>query len=148
MHVRQADEGDLEGITHLYANLRPEDPTLDRIHAAALLGNVIRSEVTSLFVAEVDGQLASTCMLALIPNFASGGRPIGVIEHVITLPEHRGKGLAMKTIDTALGFAWAKRCCKVFLLSGATRTEAHRLYESLGFNGDVERGFVIKAPIA
>lgn len=71
-----------------------------------------------------------------------------MIEHVITLPEHRGKGIATKTIDAALTFAWDKRCCKVFLLPGATRTEAHRIYESLGFNGDVERGFVIKAPAA
>lgn len=147
MQIRLACDEDLEGITHLYACLRPEDPKLDKIQATALFLNVIRSEVTNLFVAEVDGQLASTCMLALIPNFASGGRHIGVIEHVITLPDHRGKGIATRTIDAALTFAWDKRCCKVFLLSAATRIEAHRIYESLGFNGDVERGFVIKAPV-
>jgi len=30
------------------------------------------------------------------------------------------------------------------LLSGAQRKEAHKLYESVGFDGDVERGFVAK----
>jgi hypothetical protein len=30
------------------------------------------------------------------------------------------------------------------LLSGVQREEAHALYESLGFRGDIERGFVIK----
>jgi len=147
MQIREAKESDLDGIKHLYASLRPDDPHLDEIQALTLLRNVVRSEVTSLFVAETDGLLTSTCMLALIPNFASGGRPIGIIEHVITLPEYRGKGLAKQTIAAALVFAWEKRCCKVLLLSGAIRTEAHHLYQSLGFNGDVERGFVIKAPV-
>jgi hypothetical protein len=30
------------------------------------------------------------------------------------------------------------------LLSGMQREDAHVLYESLGFHGDIERGFVIK----
>jgi hypothetical protein len=37
-------------------------------------------------------------------------------------------------------------CCKVVLLSGAQRVEAHRVYEAIGFSGEVERGFVIKPP--
>jgi hypothetical protein len=33
------------------------------------------------------------------------------------------------------------------LLSGAERAAAHRLYESVGFRADVERGFVAKPPL-
>ena len=44
----------------------------------------------------------------------------------------------------ALDLAWANNCCKVVLLSGAQRVEAHRLYESLGFKGGIERGSVVK----
>ena len=39
---------------------------------------------------------------------------------------------------------YPRDCCKVMLLSGARRAEAHKLYAALGFDGDVERGFVIK----
>ena len=46
----------------------------------------------------------------------------------------------------ALELAWGHGCCKVMLSSGAQRDAAHRLYESVGFDGDRERGFVIKAP--
>ena len=147
MIIRKARETDLEALTRLYSSLRPGDPILDQFDAAASLNRVINNSVTSLFVAEVNDVLASTCMLAMIPNFASGGRPIGVIEHVITLPEYRGRGLARVTLSAALKCAWDNHCCKVFLLSGADRVDAHRLYESLGFNGNVERGFVIKAPV-
>jgi hypothetical protein len=34
------------------------------------------------------------------------------------------------------------------LLSGAQRGQAHRLYARLGFDGESERGYVIKRPIA
>ncbi len=37
-------------------------------------------------------------------------------------------------------------CCKVFLLSGVQRKEAHRLYELAGFAGNQELGFVKKNP--
>lgn len=99
---------------------------------------------TRVVVAEQDAVLASTCMLALIPNFPNGGRAIGLIEHVVTLPECRGRGLARAVMRHALDLAWSADCCKVVLLSGSQRLDAHRLYESLGFRGDIERGFVIK----
>lgn len=85
-------------------------------------------------------------MLALIPNFASAGMPIGVIEHVITGERFRRKGLARAALAYALTAAWEMNCCKVFLLSGTQRKEAHRLYEAAGFVGNQELGFVQKNP--
>jgi GNAT superfamily N-acetyltransferase len=84
-------------------------------------------------------------MLAIVPNLASGARPFGIIEHVVTLQEFRRRGHARRVLEHALKLAWSRHCYKVVLLSGADRTEAHRLYESAGFNGGVERGFVAKA---
>ena len=63
---------------------------------------------------------------------------------VLTLPKFRGQGWARATLQYALDFAWSRDCCKVMLLSGMQRPAAHRLYESLGFRGDIERGFVIE----
>jgi GNAT superfamily N-acetyltransferase len=83
-------------------------------------------------------------MLAMVANLASGGRPIGLVEHVVTLEPFRGRGLARAVLGFALDLAWSRNCCKVMLLSGLQRKEAHRLYEAVGFRGDVERGFVAK----
>src|SRR5262245_56212619 len=99
-----------------------------------------------LLVCELDGALVATCMLAIIPNLASGARPFGIIEHVVTLPAHRRRGHARRVLQHALDLAWARRCCKVMLLSGEQRGEAHSLYESVGFAGNVERGFVARPP--
>ena len=142
--IRFARSEDLTGVRRLYKELRPNDPALSPDDAAANWNNVLSQSHIRMVVAEQDGVLASTCMLAVIANFASGSRPLGLIEHVITLPQFRGRRLGHAVMQYALEFAWSQNCCKVMLLSGAQRGEAHRFYESLGFRGDVERGFVIK----
>jgi GNAT superfamily N-acetyltransferase len=142
--VRFAEHRDLSGVLHLYKELRPHDPELSAHNADALWRELLGQSHIRVVVAEVEGCLASTCMIALIANLASAGRPFAVIEHVVTLPQFRGCGLARATLQHALDFAWSRSCCKAMLLSGMQRPAAHRLYESLGFRGDVERGFVIK----
>ncbi len=86
-------------------------------------------------------------MLAVIPNIASGARPFGVIEYVVTLASQRKRGYARLVLERALAEAWAGGCYKVVLLSGVKRAEAHKLYESVGFVGDIERGFVAKPDV-
>lgn len=140
--IRLAEPRDLAGLVALYRELRPGDPELP--HASALLGRLLKNVDIALAVCECDGALAATCMLAIVPNFAAGGQPFGVIEHVVTLSRFRRRGLARKVLLFAMHLAWSRDCYKVVLLSGAQRSEAHALYESVGFRGDVERGFVAK----
>jgi GNAT superfamily N-acetyltransferase len=150
--ARLAGGADLAAVLALYRELRPADPVLPAARATALWEQLLADPHIAIVV--VDDQLgpaaatvAATCMLAIIPNLASGGRPIGLIEHVITGQAFRRRGLGRAVLQAALQRAWARGCCKVLLLSGAQRPQAHRLYESVGFDGDVERGFVAK-PVA
>jgi GNAT superfamily N-acetyltransferase len=144
--ARFAEYRDLGGVLRLYKELRPHDPDLSAQKADTAWRELLAQPHIRVVVAEAEGRLGSTCMIALIANLASDARPFAVIEHVVTLPEFRGRGLARATMQHALDFAWSRNCCKVMLLSGMQRTEAHRLYEALGFSGDIERGFVIKPP--
>jgi GNAT superfamily N-acetyltransferase len=142
--VRLATTTDLPGVLALYRQLRPNDPELSKSETKAAFDRVLSDKSLGLVVCEQENVLAATCMLAVIQNLANGARPFGVIEHVVTLPQFRQRGLAHKVLRYALDLAWSKRCYKVMLLSGAHRAEAHRLYESAGFDGDVERGYVAK----
>ena len=142
--IRRAASHDLPGVLALYRELRPHDPELAPDAArAAFHGLAARNDV-HIVVCELGQTLVATCMLAIIPNLACGAKPFGIIEHVVTLSTHRGRGYGRRVLEHALDLAWSGRCCKVVLLSGTQRTDAHRLYESVGFVGDVERGFVAK----
>jgi len=142
--IRAAAMADLPAVQVLYAELRPNDPVLSPGEAQRLWRGIVEDPYACVVVAEIEGMLGATCMLATIPNMASGGRRIGVIEHVITAGAFRRRGLARLVLRHALELAWQQGCCKVLLLSGVAREEAHGLYESVGFRGDVERGFVAK----
>ena len=135
---------DLPAVQALYAELRPNDPVLSPDEAQRLWREIVEDPHACVVVAEIAETLGATCMLATIPNLASGGRRIGVIEHVITAAAFRRRGLARLVLQDALDLAWQQGCCKVLLLSGVAREEAHGLYEAVGFRGDVERGFVAK----
>jgi GNAT superfamily N-acetyltransferase len=144
--VRLASAGDLGAVLGLYRELRPADPELPAGRAEELWGRMLADPAVHVVVAEHDGTVAASCMLGVIPNLASGGRPIGLVEHVITGARFRRRGLGQAVLRFAVDLAWSRACCKVVLLSGAQRAEAHALYESVGFRGDVERGFVAKPP--
>lgn len=146
MITRRAVASDMDAVLALYRELRPHDPPLDPGRATALWYSVHDSPHSLIAVCEHEGKIGATCMLALVANLASEGRPIGFIEHVVTASAARRKGLAEACLQFAVHEAWRLGCCKVVLLSGAQRPQAHRLYEKLGFNGDTERGFVIKRP--
>ena len=142
--AREARAEDLDGVLTLYRELRPNDPEMPREAARKAFAALLAREDIDFVVCEADGVLVATCMLAAVPNLANAARPFGVIEHVVTLSTHRKRGYGRLVLERALVRAWARGCCKVMLLSGAQRGEAHKLYESVGFNGDAERGFVAK----
>ncbi len=146
MTPRKARAADMDAVLALYRELRPQDPPLAPDQAARLWAEVIDSPRSTVVVCEAEGRIGATCMLALAANLASGGRPIGLVEHVITAAALRRRGLAQACLRFALDEAWRLGCCKVVLLSGLQRPEAHRVYQKVGFDGDVERGFVIKRP--
>ena len=87
------------------------------------------------------GRVVSSCYAVYIPNLTRGNRGICFIENVITDKEYRKQGLASRMIDMAVSFAKERHCYKVILQSGMSRTEAHRFYESKGFNGTSKKAF-------
>jgi GNAT superfamily N-acetyltransferase len=129
--VRPARVADLDGVLTLYKVLRPHDPELSAQTATDAFSTLVERDDIDVLVCEDNGVLAATCMLAIIPNLASGARPFGVIEHVVTLPACRRQGHARRILEHALALAWSRGCYKVILLSGAHRSDAHKLYESV-----------------
>lgn len=144
INIRLGVQSDLDNLLALYSELRPNDPILTVSESKDAWNNLLNNPYVKIVVAEVGNALASTCQLSICPTLTNNARPFGIIEHVITSSEYRRRGLSQKVIEKSLEFAWGFNCYKVMLLSGEGRTEAHKLYEKIGFKSGIERGFIIK----
>lgn len=76
---------DRDAVLSLYCELRPSDLQLPSDKASELCSKANEAPRPQIIVAEHEGHVDATCMLALIANIASGGRPVGFIEHVVTM---------------------------------------------------------------
>ena len=110
--IRECREQDLAGLLSLYAELRPRDPVLAPSVAREALRRLLAEPGVRLLVAEVEGQLAATCQLGVIPTLTNGGRPFGIIEHVITAARFRRQGVSQRLLAQALTLAWELDCYK------------------------------------
>jgi len=134
IRVRTAKPTELAGLLDLYRYLNPDDPTPDAARAEAAWSALTHSDLIRVIVAEVAGVLVSTCTLVTIPNLTRGVRPYGLIENVVTHPNHRRTGLGRAVLSFALDTAWRAGCYKVMLATGSRRKETLHFYEGAGFD--------------
>lgn len=86
-----------------------------------------------LAVAEIDGVIVGTLQLTVIPGLAQRGRTRGLVEAVRIGSGHRGRGLGAEMMRWVIEEARSRGCSLVQLTSNASRGDAHRFYERLGF---------------
>ncbi|CAM3813721.1 MULTISPECIES: GNAT family N-acetyltransferase [Pseudoalteromonas] len=145
--IREAKKDDLTAVLKLYKELRPSDPELEGNLAHQIWASMLDDPQTFLIVADIAGELVSTCALTINKSIANGARAFAMIEHVITTAQFRRQGLSRQVLEYAINTAWEHNCCKVMLLSGEKLTAAHALYESVGLQAGIEKGFVIKPSV-
>ncbi|WP_372344329.1 N-acetyltransferase family protein [Streptomyces sp. KL116D] len=86
-----------------------------------------------LVVAVREGRVVGTLQLTVIPGLSRMGSTRSVIEGVRVHADERGSGLGTRLIEWAVEESRRQDCQLVQLTSDATRTDAHRFYERLGF---------------
>jgi GNAT superfamily N-acetyltransferase len=139
--IREVRSDELRSLLYLYEHLHasdvplPDDAVLEQVWA-----DILSDPRMHCFVAELDGVLVGSCILAILPNLTRGARPYGLIENVVTHSGHRRKGFGTRLLRHALQFAWQRNCYKVMLLTG--REDAHQFYEQAGFKRGIKTGFV------
>ena len=141
MEFRQLTASDLPSLLELYRQLDADDDESTVEHSMKVWKEIEDDPDIRYFGAVDGGRVVSSCYAAYVPNLTRGNRGICFIENVITDKEYRRRGLASRVIDMAVAFAKERHCYKVILQSGIARTEAHRFYESKGFNGTSKKAF-------
>jgi GNAT superfamily N-acetyltransferase len=144
--IRPASRDDLIAVLDLYRHLHPNDPQLDTARAEVAWSALLGSGLTTVLVADIGGSLVSSCTLAIIPNLTRGARPYGVIENVVTHPDHRRTGLGRSVLAGALKAAWDADCYKVMLATGSRQPETLRFYEGAGFERGSKTFFQARRP--
>jgi len=141
--IRAALKTDMPQLRELYRELNPLDPLIDDNAATAAWEQAVNSGAM-YFVAENNGHIVATCYVAIIPNITRQCSPIGFIENIITSVGYRRCGIGRKLLEAAVAYAKTQGCYKVTLQSGIKRTDAHKFYESMGFDGSSKRAFEIR----
>lgn len=86
-----------------------------------------------LVVAVRGTRVVGTLQLTIVPGLSRRGATRSVIEGVRVHADERGSGLGTQLIQWALDESRRQGCQLVQLTSDASRTDAHRFYERLGF---------------
>ncbi|WP_327189977.1 GNAT family N-acetyltransferase [Streptomyces xinghaiensis] len=136
--IRPATPDDLGPIVAMLADdplgAQRESPD-DLAPYRAALDQLTADPNQYLMVAVRDGRPVGTLHLTVIPGLSRRGTTRSVIEAVRIHADERGSGLGTRLIGWAVDESRRRGCGLVQLTSDATRTDAHRFYERLGFTG-------------
>ncbi|MFJ4829664.1 GNAT family N-acetyltransferase [Streptomyces sp. NPDC088747] len=86
-----------------------------------------------LVVAVREGRVVGTLQLTVVPGLSRKGATRSIIEGVRVHADERGGGLGTRLIEWSIEESRRQDCQLVQLTSDASRTDAHRFYERLGF---------------
>ena len=138
MRLREAKREDLPTIVRMLADdplgqkrHRVEDPLPQEYYAA--FQAITASPSNRLYVAEIDGEIVGTLQLTFIPGLDYLGAERMLIEAVRVRGERRNAGIGKAMIARAIEIAQKRGCQRVELTSSASRKDARRFYERLGF---------------
>lgn len=143
--VRRIHKNELTNLLELYQHLHPDDTPLELTGEVEQLWDAILEDPKlNYFVAEMNGQIVSSCTLAVVPNLTRAARPYGLIENVVTHPDNRCRGFGTQVLQFALAHAWDQGCYKVMLMTGRKDAATLRFYQNAGFTSEEKTGFVAK----
>ncbi|MFJ2194231.1 GNAT family N-acetyltransferase [Kitasatospora sp. NPDC087861] len=134
--IRRATEADLPAIVAMLADdplgatRESSDDLAPYLDAFARIDGDPHQH---LVAAERAGRTVGTLQLTVVPGLSRKGSTRTIIEGVRIHADERGTGLGTELIEWAIERARELGADLVQLTSDATRTDAHRFYERLGF---------------
>ncbi|MEU2160463.1 GNAT family N-acetyltransferase [Streptomyces chengbuensis] len=136
LQIRPASPSDIPAIVAMLADdpLGAQRESLDDpAPYLAAFARLADDPNQHLVVAERDGRTVGTLQLTIIPGLSRRGATRSIIEAVRIHADERGSGLGTQLIEWAVEESRRHDCHLVQLTSDASRTDAHRFYERLGF---------------
>ena len=132
---RRATAADLEGIVALLRDdpLGATRESADAADYAAAFAAIDADRGQLLLVLDRAGDVVGTLQLTFIPGLSHRGATRAQIEAVRVRQDLRGQGTGSWFVQVGVDEARRRGCAMVQLTSNATRTQAIRFYQRLGF---------------
>jgi len=139
LHVVQADKAQLEASATLFDQYRQfyeqqPDPALAR----KFIGDNIKKERSVIYLA-TDSAGQALGFVQLYPGWCSvAARPLWTLYDLFVTPDARRRGVAIALMGAAGKLARKSKACRIDLETAIDNYEAQALYESLGYQREVE----------
>ncbi|WP_418038925.1 GNAT family N-acetyltransferase [Paenibacillus xylanilyticus] len=137
--IREAEPRDAQAIERLYQELLPNN--LNTKVLGERIEEIQNNPNSFLLVCEIDQKVIGTAHLHICLDALVENRPFGVVERVIVTEYVQSKGYGSALMKHIENICIQRNCMKMFLTSGASRSEAHHFYEKLGFDGESSKAF-------
>jgi GNAT superfamily N-acetyltransferase len=136
LEFRTATAADIPAIVELLADdtlgATREDPS-DLSPYFAAFERISSAPDQHLLVAERRGQILGTLQITMVAGLSRHGATRAIIESVRVSSQARGLGVGTAMMEHAIELARSAGAALVQLTSDASRTDAHRFYDGLGF---------------
>lgn len=135
--VSKIEEKDLLGVQNMLVTIFNNNITYEKM--LEFYKQSVNSQNVHLYGYYINDQIVGMIMLniAILP----AGRK-ATIWDLAVLEEYRHQGIATKLINKIEDILKEEKDIKkIWLFSGMKRTEAHRLYQKLGYNGNDNKAF-------
>jgi GNAT superfamily N-acetyltransferase len=132
--IRKAELEDIPSILSLYAEIDfPGEESLSPEKARYRFLRIQSYPDYNIYVAVHEGQVVGTFALLIMDNLAHSGASSAVIEDVVVGKDWQRHGIGKQMMDYAMRRCRKAECYKLMFSSNATRKDAHKFYEALGF---------------
>ncbi|MBU6464553.1 MAG: GNAT family N-acetyltransferase [Bradyrhizobium sp.] len=145
-NARAASAADLASLLALFEIADVSRHAEPEERAERIWSQCLARDGLTIFVSDADMRIVSTCMLVIFPNLLRGGRQHGIIENVVTHPDHQGCGHGRAVIGAVLAEARKQDCHHVLLQSGRADPRVHRFYEKCGFRSGLRTAYAAHRP--
>jgi GNAT superfamily N-acetyltransferase len=131
MQITIATEADIDAILKLQTQIYRTEKIADG--AKSTLEKQLADETCDVLVGKDDQEnIISTAVIYYI-EVPVRSRPYAFLEGLVVDESTRGQGVGTIMFEKITELARTKNCYKILFTSATDRTDAHKLYEKLGF---------------
>lgn len=133
LKFRVAATPDLPAVTRLLAQMDAGEAPMPLTRAERIFRAMARYPDYRCYLAMDGNEAVGTFTLLIFEALVHGGAREALVDGVVVAPERRGQGIGRAMLREAMRLAREAGCYKLALSSNNKRVDAHRFYESLGF---------------